>query len=59
MFTDGSNSDLGQLYADEVQKLIEEAHSDGRRIAAYYAESLQSCGGQIIPPAGYLNKVYR
>jgi ethanolamine-phosphate phospho-lyase len=54
-----AGKDLGQLYADDVKQLIDRAHSDGRRIAAFYAESLQSCGGQVIPPAGYLDKVYR
>lgn len=27
------------------------------QIAAFIAESLQSCGGQIIPPVGYFQKV--
>ncbi|XP_053678275.1 alanine--glyoxylate aminotransferase 2-like [Anopheles nili] len=48
-------TDLGQLYADEVQHIIERS-SNG--VAAFIAESLQSCGGQIIPPAGYFQKVY-
>jgi 4-aminobutyrate aminotransferase-like enzyme len=51
--------DLGELYADDVKQIIDSAHLEGRRIAAFYAESLQSCAGQVIPPAGYLNKVYR
>ncbi|KAL0969897.1 hypothetical protein UPYG_G00234170 [Umbra pygmaea] len=29
------------------------------QIAAFIAESLQSCGGQVIPPAGYFQKVAR
>lgn len=27
------------------------------QIAAFIAESLQSCGGQVIPPAGYFQQV--
>lgn len=27
------------------------------QVAAFIAESLQSCGGQVIPPAGYFQKV--
>lgn len=27
------------------------------QIAAFVAESLQSCGGQVIPPAGYFQQV--
>ncbi|XP_055598182.1 alanine--glyoxylate aminotransferase 2-like [Uranotaenia lowii] len=48
--------DLGQLYADEVTGLIERSPSG---IAAFIAESLQSCGGQIIPPKDYFKKVYQ
>ncbi len=28
------------------------------QIAAFYAESLQSCGGQIIYPLGFLKKAF-
>lgn len=27
------------------------------QIAAFIAESLQSCGGQVIPPPGYFQQV--
>lgn len=50
------NTDLGQLYADEVAQLVENS-SNG--IATFIAESLQSCGGQIIPPKDYFKKVYK
>ncbi|XP_045393418.1 ethanolamine-phosphate phospho-lyase isoform X2 [Lemur catta] len=49
--------DPASAYAEEVKKIIEEAHNGGRKIAAFIAESMQSCGGQIIPPAGYFQKV--
>ncbi|XP_026677848.1 ethanolamine-phosphate phospho-lyase [Diaphorina citri] len=32
---------------------------NGKRPCAFFAESLQSCGGQIIPPANYLREVYK
>uniref|UniRef100_I3MTW4 Ethanolamine-phosphate phospho-lyase n=1 Tax=Ictidomys tridecemlineatus TaxID=43179 RepID=I3MTW4_ICTTR len=51
------HSDPASAYAEEVRKIIEEAHNNGRKIAAFIAESMQSCGGQIIPPAGYFQKV--
>ncbi|XP_047423223.1 ethanolamine-phosphate phospho-lyase isoform X2 [Sciurus carolinensis] len=51
------HSDPASAYADEVRKIIEEAHNNGRKIAAFIAESMQSCGGQIIPPAGYFQRV--
>ncbi|RCN43100.1 aminotransferase, class III [Ancylostoma caninum] len=47
----------GVHYSDAVKNLIEKAESNGRTIAAYFAEALQSCGGQVIPPAGYFADV--
>nr|XP_060635091.1 ethanolamine-phosphate phospho-lyase [Anolis sagrei ordinatus] len=49
--------DPASAYADDVRKIIEEAEKNGRKIAAFIAESMQSCGGQVIPPAGYFQKV--
>uniref|UniRef100_M3YBK5 Ethanolamine-phosphate phospho-lyase n=2 Tax=Mustela putorius furo TaxID=9669 RepID=M3YBK5_MUSPF len=51
------HADPASAYADEVKEIIKEAHNNGRKIAAFIAESMQSCGGQIIPPAGYFQKV--
>lgn len=51
--------DLGVLYAEEVRALCKEAKQKGRTIAGFIAESLQSCGGQVIPPANYLKNVYK
>lgn len=53
------NKDLGELYADEVQQVITNARANGRRIAAFFAESMQSCAGQVVLPPGYLRRVYR
>ncbi|XP_061581112.1 5-phosphohydroxy-L-lysine phospho-lyase isoform X1 [Cololabis saira] len=47
----------GQAYADTVKGLIEEIHRKGRKISAFFAESLPSVGGQIIFPQGYSAKV--
>uniref|UniRef100_A0AAQ5YV09 Ethanolamine-phosphate phospho-lyase n=1 Tax=Amphiprion ocellaris TaxID=80972 RepID=A0AAQ5YV09_AMPOC len=43
--------DPATAYADEVKDIIEKVHKKGGKIAAFIAESLQSCGGQVIPPA--------
>ncbi|XP_012621687.2 ethanolamine-phosphate phospho-lyase isoform X2 [Microcebus murinus] len=51
------HADPAAAYAEEVKSIIEEAQDSGRKIAAFIAESMQSCGGQIIPPAGYFQKV--
>ncbi|XP_030360411.1 5-phosphohydroxy-L-lysine phospho-lyase isoform X3 [Strigops habroptila] len=50
------HEDSVTAYANEVKNIIEQAHKRGRKIAAFFAESLPSVGGQIIPPAGYFQK---
>ncbi|CAL8308290.1 unnamed protein product [Arctogadus glacialis] len=47
----------GEAYADTVRDVIEDVHSKGRKISAFFCESLPSVGGQIILPQGYLTKV--
>lgn len=49
--------DAASAYAGEVNALIQEARKKGHKMAAFIAESMQSCGGQIIPPPGYFQKV--
>ncbi|XP_071782674.1 ethanolamine-phosphate phospho-lyase isoform X1 [Centroberyx gerrardi] len=49
--------DPATAYADDVKDIIHKAHEKGGKIAAFIAESLQSCGGQVIPPVGYFQKV--
>ncbi|RVE60629.1 hypothetical protein OJAV_G00182850 [Oryzias javanicus] len=51
------HADPATAYADEVRDIIEQAHKKGGKIAAFIAESLQSCGGQVIPPKGYFQQV--
>jgi 4-aminobutyrate aminotransferase-like enzyme len=48
-----------QKYADQVRKVIEEARADGRDIGGFIAEPVMGCAGQIVPPPGYLEQVYR
>ncbi|KAH9359822.1 hypothetical protein HPB48_015706 [Haemaphysalis longicornis] len=54
-----AGADLGLKYAQEVQNIINQTHTDGRRIAAFIHESLVSCGGQFPLPKNYLRNVYR
>ncbi|CAF0887743.1 unnamed protein product [Adineta steineri] len=49
---------LCELYVDEVRRIVEETESRGRRIALMFFETLQSCGGQIIYPNGYLKQTF-
>ena len=50
---------IASLYAQDVQKIINEAVKNGRNIGAFIHESMVSCGGQVILPDGYLNEVYK
>lgn len=52
-------ADFGKKYADEVKSIIKRAHDKDRNICAFIAESLQSCGGQILPPANYFKNVFK
>ncbi|XP_055684346.1 alanine--glyoxylate aminotransferase 2-like isoform X2 [Lutzomyia longipalpis] len=54
-----SDDELANLYAAEVDKIIANVKAEGRGIAGFIAESLQSCGGQIIPPEKYMGLVYK
>lgn len=40
-----------------MKHVISSAQKKGRKIAAFFAESLPSVSGQIIPPAGYFSQV--
>jgi 4-aminobutyrate aminotransferase-like enzyme/Ser/Thr protein kinase RdoA (MazF antagonist) len=51
--------DLGVRYAHDVVDVLDRMQAEGRRLAAYIAESMPSVGGQIIFPEGYLAEVYR
>ncbi|XP_036171564.1 5-phosphohydroxy-L-lysine phospho-lyase isoform X2 [Myotis myotis] len=46
-----------EAYASEVKRVVSSAQEQGRQIAAFFAESLPSVGGQIVPPAGYFPEV--
>jgi len=46
--------DAGRRYADEVRRAVSE-----HRPGAFMAETLVGCGGQIIPPSGFLADSYQ
>ncbi|MEZ4862053.1 MAG: aminotransferase class III-fold pyridoxal phosphate-dependent enzyme [Caldilineaceae bacterium] len=52
----GTDWAIGRRYAAHVQEFIDE--DQGRGIAAFIAESLLGCGGQIVLPDGYLATAY-
>jgi len=53
-----TDEELCDLYVQEIIDLVEKAEKNGRRICLFLAESLQSCGGQIVYPKNFLKKAY-
>lgn len=52
----GQTIETGIAYGDTVGTTIQAA---GHPVGAFLAETLPSCGGQIIPPPGYFETVFR
>ncbi len=50
--------ECGQKFANAAKKVIAASVAAGRKIGAFFHESLLSCGGQIPIPSGYLPEVY-
>nr|XP_056711481.1 5-phosphohydroxy-L-lysine phospho-lyase [Euleptes europaea] len=50
------HKDPASAYANEVKQIIDQGHQKSRKFAAFFAESLPSVAGQIIPPPGYFQK---
>ncbi len=53
-----NGTDAGDAYAVEVGRVAGEACAGGRSIAAFFAESLLSCGGQMPLPQNYLKAAF-
>ena len=51
--------DYGKKYAGLANQVIDQAVADGRSIAAFFAESLMGCGGQVPLPNNFLQEVYQ
>jgi 4-aminobutyrate aminotransferase-like enzyme len=49
----------GMKYAQAVREAVGRIRQPGRWPAAFLAESILSCGGQIVLPPGYLAEAYR
>jgi len=41
-----------------AQAAVDAAHKAGGHVSAFFCESILSCGGQVVLPAGYLQQVY-
>lgn len=54
-----SDADAGVKYAAAVAQVVDDLRSRDVGLGAFIAETCPSVGGQIIPPSGYLEAVYR
>ncbi len=50
--------DAGRKYASHVADAADRLAAEGRRPGAFIAESILSCGGQVVLPPGYLAAAY-
>ena len=51
--------EAGALYADHIDRIIEEMDHRQTQPAGFIAESILSCGGQIELPTGFLKRAYQ
>jgi len=54
----GDYSSTGMHYASHIKEQLEEIKRKGRGVSAFLAESIVSCGGQIVLPDNYLKTAY-
>jgi 4-aminobutyrate aminotransferase-like enzyme len=50
--------DAAERYAEEVETQLEQIAATGAQVGAFMAESFLGCGGQIVPPSGFLQRAY-
>ena len=49
----------GLKYAAEVKTILDEIRSNDKRVSAFIFEPILGCGGQIIPPNGFLSRSFK
>jgi len=49
----------GLKYAAEVKTILGKIRSDNKRVSAFIFEPILGCGGQIIPPNGFLSSSFK
>ncbi len=55
----GFGSRAGEFYARSVAEKLETIQARDGQVAAFFAEGIMSCGGQMPLPADYLKRVYK
>ena len=53
------DQDAGRKYAKHVKEAISKIHQKNKGLAAFFCESIISCGGQIELPDNYLKSAYQ
>ena len=51
-------ADSGSRYVAEVQAILDSLAAEGKRPRAILAEAIVGCGGQVVPPVGYLKGAF-
>ena len=51
--------DSGPAYANEVQIILDKIQESGKQVSVFIAESLMGCGGQLVPPQGFLKESFQ
>ena len=51
--------DAGRRYGAMVGPAMDELEANGEQPAAFLVESILSCGGQVVPPPGFLAEAFR
>jgi 4-aminobutyrate aminotransferase-like enzyme/Ser/Thr protein kinase RdoA (MazF antagonist) len=54
----GRGAESGRRYATHVRETVERLDREGHPVAAFFAEPLLGCGGQIEPPDRYLAEAF-
>jgi len=51
--------DSGIAYANEVQMILDKIQESGKQVSAFITESIMGCGGQLVPPQGFLKESFQ
>ncbi len=55
----GNTQATSDAYVAEVQQLLRTLESRGKAPAGFISEGIVSCGGQVVPPPGYLRQAFQ
>ena len=53
-----SQENTPHAHQHDVEQAFARIHQRGKKAAAFIAESMMGCGGQVVPPKGYLQQAF-